>query len=210
MFPFRKNYHSESDEALLTFIAKGQERAFNVLYERYASRMHYYFYRMLYQDTEKANDFTQDFFVKVIEHAKRFDANRKCSTWMYSIANNMCKNEYRRVERYNKNNAMYTRDFVETIEMPCGESRFLPERIDRELFSQHLDQAINELELIHRECFVLRYREELSIREISQILNCPEGTIKSRLYYSLKKLSVKLKIFHPDHLKYTEYGKKTR
>ena len=212
MLFFREKYKEQSDEALLSLIAKGKEAPFNELYERYASRIHYYFHRMLHQDSEKANDFTQDLFVRVIEHAGKFDPQRKCSTWLYSIASNMCKNEYRRLERQNKHRESFTRDFVNLVEVPCGESCYLPERIDRQLFGQYLDQAINELGRVHRECFLLRYREELPIREISQILDCPEGTIKSRLHYCLKKLSIKLKIFHPDFIdqKCTDYGKRTR
>ena len=212
MLFFRKNYEAYSDEKLLTLIAKGEEQAFNVFYQRYASRMHYYFFRMLYQDKERANDFTQDLFVKVIEHAAKFDASRKCSTWLYSIASNMCKNEYRRLERWTKNREVFHQEVAEQVEVPCGESGYLPERIDRQLFGQYLDKAVGELGPAHRACFLLRYREEMSIRDISQILDCPEGTIKSRLHYCLKKLSIKLKIFHPDYLdqKSADYGKKSQ
>ncbi|MEM9822119.1 MAG: RNA polymerase sigma factor [Bacteroidota bacterium] len=212
MLFFRKNYETYSDEKLLTLVAKGQEQAFNVFYQRYAGRMHYYFLRMLHQDEERANDFTQDLFVKVIEHAAKFDPTRKCTTWLYSIASNMCKNEYRRLSRWNKHQEVFHQEVAETVEVPCGESGYLPENLDRQLFGRYLDRAISELAPAHRECFLLRYREEMSIREISQILDCPEGTIKSRLHYCLKKLSTKLKIFRPDHLdqKSVDYGKKTR
>ena len=53
--------------------------------------------------------------------------------------------------------------------------------------------------------FLLRYQQELSIKEIAAILGCPEGTVKSRIFYTLKKLSEKLQYFKPDHLKKKDY-----
>ncbi|MEM8907462.1 MAG: RNA polymerase sigma factor, partial [Bacteroidota bacterium] len=168
---------------------------------------HYYFYRMLHQDRERANDFTQDLFVKVIENVHRFDPQRKCSTWLFSIASNMCKNEYRRLERRNKHEEKLAYRTTAWATAEAEADSLLGSKLDQQLFSQQLEAAIDQLEERHRECFLLRYREELSIREISQILDCPEGTVKSRLHYCLKKLSIKLKIFHPDHSKCTDYGK---
>jgi len=53
----------------------------------------------------------------------------------------------------------------------------------------------------------LRYQEELSIKEISEVMECPEGTVKSRLYYALRKLSDKLQVFRPEALKKMNYEK---
>jgi len=177
-------------------IAKGKEKAFDELYHRYSQRMYHYFYRMLYQNREKAEDFTQDLFLKIVARPEMFDTKRKFSTWIYTVAGNMCKNEYRRNK--NRQTSMLP-EKDEDIPMPSNSkgSLYLPNAIDKELFDQHLLNAINELDEIPRQCFILRYQEELSIKEISAIVDCPEGTVKSRIHYTLKKLSVKLKIF--DH-----------
>ncbi len=191
MFSFGKKYNEYSDEQLMQLIGKGNDKAFAELYDRYSNKMHYYFYRMLYQNKEKADDFTQDLFMKLIEKANLFDSNRKLSTWLYTIAANMCKNEYRRKERNIVSSQLppYADEFF------LADETVITEVLDKKLFQEHLQNAIEGLDEIHQQCFVLRYQEELSVKEISEILNCPEGTVKSRIHYSLKKLAQKLSIF---------------
>ena len=64
-------------------------------------------------------------------------------------------------------------------------------------FLHGLDEALKHLSETHREVFVLRYQEELSIKEISEIMTCSEGTVKSRIFYALRKLSQRLQAFDP-------------
>lgn len=206
MINFLRNYKKLTDESLLPLVVKGNERAFNELYHRYHKKMYRYLCRMLNNDTERANDLLQDLFIKIIEKGDRFDTDRRFSTWIYAVAGNMCKNEYRRVERL-----MNNQEKMRTEIQPHADDDmnfYLPNAIDRGLFESHLSDALEELEEIHRECFVLRYQEELSIKEISEIMECPTGTVKSRLYYALKKLSTKMQIFQPEVRKKKEGIKK--
>src|SRR5690606_3276565 len=76
-------------------MANGKEKAFNEIYNRYSKPLFLFFYRRLYQENNKAQDFLQDLFLKLIEKAATFDSSKKFSTWIYTIAYNMCKNEYR-------------------------------------------------------------------------------------------------------------------
>ncbi len=188
---FRKKYNTESDEALMRLIVQGDDKAFNVLYQRYSPKMYHYFYRMLYQNTNKAEDFTQELFIKIIEKATLFDPDKKFFSWIYTIASNMCKNEYR-YQSKRKHLQHQAEDF--TFE-DYGE--WSTDNIDPQIFQECLQEELNELSEAHRMAFVLRYQEDLSIKEISQILDCPEGTVKSRIFYTIKKLSAKLKIFDP-------------
>ncbi len=188
---FKKSYHRLSDEQLMPLIAKGRERAFEELYNRYHQRMYNYFYRMLAQKTEYANDATQELFIKVFQNAYRFQTDKKCSTWLYAIASNLCKNEYR---RWSKRPIL--REL--TQEDDRGIQEQFSEGSDQLLFQEHLQLALDSLEYKHRKCFILRFQEERSIREISEITQCPEGTIKSRIHYCLKKLAPKLKLFDPN------------
>lgn len=171
-------------------IVKGNEQAFSELYDRYKGKMHSYFYRMLYQDMDKADDFTQELFLKIIEKPHLFDLERRFSTWIYTVAGNMCKNEYRKNSRH-----PITNQVPEAAISECFQ--YLPDPIDRNLFEQHLKSAVNQLEDTHKQCFILRYQEGMSVKEIGEIMEIPEGTVKSRLYYSMKKLAGKLQIFHP-------------
>lgn len=174
---FRQTYTDYSDEALMRAIAQRNERAFAVLYDRYSPRMYRFFLRMLWRDAAKAEDFTQELFLKIIEKPHLFNPDRKFRTWFYTLATNLCKNEYRRPSPPEM-----------VLEEPDVWDDSLPEKMDRELFEQQLRHQIGQLSESHRQCFVLRYQEELSVAEIAEIVNCPEGTVKSRLHHAIKHL----------------------
>jgi RNA polymerase sigma-70 factor (ECF subfamily) len=174
---FRQTYTDYSDEALMRAIVQRNERAFAVLYDRYSPRMYRFFFRMLWRDAAKAEDFTQELFLKIIEKPHLFNPERNFRTWFYTLASNLCKNEYRRPS---------LPELV--LEEPDIWDDALPEKMDRELFEQQLRHHIGQLSESQRQCFVLRYQEELSIAEIAEIVNCPEGTVKSRLHHALKEL----------------------
>jgi RNA polymerase sigma-70 factor (ECF subfamily) len=143
---------------------------------------------MLGNSNEKAQDFLQDIFVKLIDKAESFDPSRKFSTWIFSIANNMCKNEYRRMEvRKDTTIEAFTEVLHQEHEV------FLDEvDIDIEMFTKDLFEELENFEEIHKTVFLLHYREDFAIKEIAQILEISEGTVKSRLFYTRKKLSEKL------------------
>ena len=172
-------------------IAGGNTRAFDELYGRYSVKLLHYFRKMLHNNTEKAQDFLQDLFIKVLEKYAYYDASRTFSTWLYALATNMCKNEYRntaiRSRLLEENGAML---YEEDGEPMLG-------NIDLNIFNTQLKEELDKLDHTHREAFVLRFYEELSIKEISEILDCPEGTVKSRLFYTLKKLGGKMTAFNP-------------
>ena len=177
---------------MIPFIQKGNEAAFNELYARYGIRLHRYFYKMLGQNQERADDFTQDLFLKVIQKLDQFDTNRSFSTWLFTIAANMCKNEYRRIERAPIMSVITEAVFQKVLAQ-------FPDQIDQKLFEDQLDICLERLSPPHKICFLLRYQEELSIKEISKMVDCPEGTIKSRIHYCLKQLAQQLQVFAPDY-----------
>ena len=161
-------------------IGKGDEVAFATLYARYHVKMLRYFLNMFFYDRSKAEDFVQDLFIKIIEKAHFYDTDKKFSTWMYSLAANMCKNEFRRMSR-------------KPVVFALPDLIMVPQSINLEdtsqAFAQILASALMELDEKHRACFILRYQEGFSVAEVSQILDCPKGTVKSRLFHALKKLA---------------------
>ena len=72
-----------------------------------------------------------------------------------------------------------------------------PDFIDQKLFRLRLDKALNELDDIHRMVFMLRFTEELTVPEIAVILDIPEGTVKSRIHHTVRRLSERLHDFSP-------------
>ncbi|MEM9917566.1 MAG: RNA polymerase sigma factor [Bacteroidota bacterium] len=205
MFLFKKKYKSRTDEELVPMVADGDERAFGELYDRYAKKMHQYFFRMLYRDREKADDFTQDLFLKLIEKGKSYDPARKFSTWFYAVAGNMCKNEYRTRSRRGTTESL-SDELVRQLADPGMTDPYFSNAIDRKAFDQSLSEAIERLEWPHRQCFILRYQEGLPVKDIGDIVGCPVGTVKSRLYYSVRKLSEQLKTFQPSASKKSKKG----
>lgn len=186
---FKKKYSEQEDEKLMVLIVKRDQYAFEELYDRYANKMINYFYKMLWQDREKAQDFTQDLFAKIVQKPELFDETRKFKTWIYSVANNMCKNEYRKAE-VRKNTSYEVKGDV--LGERAGESE---KQMDLNTFNDRLKEVLEELDEAKKNTFKLRFFEELSIKEISEIMECSEGTVKSRVFYTLKILNEELKDF---------------
>lgn len=157
-----------------------QEQAFAELYQRYGRQMFRFFYRMLWQDAAKAEDFTQELFIKIIERPAAYDPARPFPTWLYTLAHNLCKNEFRRQSRAPV-------QLTNAFEEQHADSPF--EVLDQQLMEMHLRAAINALPESHRQCFILRYQEEIPLRDIADITGCPEGTVKSRLHYAVQKVA---------------------
>jgi len=188
-----KRYAVCSDEELMAYLVKGNHKAFEEVYKRYAPYMLRFFYRHLYQDNDKAQDFLQDLFLKVIEKAESYHSDKAFKIWLYSIASNMCKNEYRRNEiRGSKVN-----DFDFSLIMDDSIAFNSQDKFDRNLFNQMLTQELKAMDGVQSLTFALRYHDHLSVKEISEIMECAEGTVKSRLFYTIKKLTTKLDIFNP-------------
>lgn len=184
-----KNLAQSSDEELMQLVGRGNSPAFDELYARYSRRLLWYFTKMLGGDEERAQDCLQDVFLKIVERPELFKTDRNFSTWIFSIAHNMCKNEFRRRE-----NALA--EIAETDDFAADENMEIV--LEREEFRTLLLKELDELDDELRTTFLLRYMENFSIREISNVLQCPEGTVKSRLFNTAKKLAQRLKMFDPN------------
>jgi RNA polymerase sigma-70 factor (ECF subfamily) len=181
-----------SDENLMISMEKGEKAAFDELYQRYAAPLRNYFKRMLWKDSEKAEDFVHDLFAKLIRNPNYFDPSRSFKTWVYSVANNMCKNEYKKQE--------VRKGTVNGVENHYGlsdKSVNVMTEVQESQFKEAFERSLDELDQKHREAFLLRHVDGLSIKEISEILNANEGTIKSRIFYAIKYLAADLKEFDP-------------
>ena len=192
MLDWRKKYSSLSDEELMAYLSKGDKNGFDELYKRYAKAMLLYFKRMLWNDTEKAEDFVHDLFAKIIQKPDSFDRERSFKTWFYSVANNMCKNEYKKQEI--RKNTSYS---IETTYHVKDENRNVLNEVQDAFFGEAFETSLKNLEQKHSEVFRLRHFEGLSIKEIADVLGANEGTIKSRLFYATKYLAEQLKEFNP-------------
>ena len=172
------------DSELVTSYLHGAERAFEVLVDRYQTRLLNFIYRTV-GDRERAEDLVQEVFVRVYRHLGRFDRSKKFSTWIYTIASNLAKNELRNRSR---NPLVFfqslTKGFAGEEERPVEfeDSRMRPDDLFRK---RHLREVVEDsvarLPVHHREVFVLRELEGKSYEEIAEITHCNLGTVKSRL-----------------------------
>ncbi len=190
---FGTEYGKLGDERLMELVVRGDERAFAALYDRYHRRLLNYFHRMLWNDREKAQDFLQDLFTKLASRPQSYDPTRSFQTWLFSVANNMCKNAYRH-EVVVREAAVHFKNGVDREEATHGVE------VDREHFRDRLDEELDKLDPDHKATFVMRFHEDMPIKEIALAFGCSEGTVKSRIFYTLKKLAERMKEFNPNAL----------
>lgn len=188
----KPKYQEMTDESLMIAISKGDQRAFDQIYARYSGPLLGYFIRLLWKDREKAEDFVHDIFAKIIKKPELFDPTRSFKTWIYSVANNMCKNEYKKQEvRKNTSNGL-----DESYGVKDHNANVLSEVFDNQ-FKDEFEKSLEDLDAKHSEVFKLRHIEGLSIKEIAEILEISDGTVKSRLFYATKYLASSLEAFNP-------------
>jgi RNA polymerase sigma-70 factor (ECF subfamily) len=170
--------------ALIQAHLEGNPRAFSQLVARYQARLLNFVYRMI-GDRERAEDLVQEAFIRVHRHLHRFDPSRKFSTWVYTIAYNLARNELR-----NRSRSPFV--LFRTLRARLRDEPLLPMQVedlttrpdlmlqDRDL-KELVEQTVARLSPRHREVFVLRELEGKSYEEIAEVTSCNVGTVKSRL-----------------------------
>lgn len=181
---FHNINENSSDEELMRGVAKGNRRAFEMLYDRYFDRLAGFGRRLLANDYQAAEDIVQELFMKIIHQPQAFDAQKKFSTWAYTVVKNKCFN-YLRNEQNRKELAEQNYVFATSV-VPhsASDAAMLKKKIAR------VFETLNEKE---KALFVLRFEQELSIQKIAEIIEIPEGSVKSGIYYMLKKIAAQLK-----------------
>lgn len=171
------------DASLVTSFLAGDVRSFDALVERYQARLLNFVYRIV-GDRERAEDLVQEVFIRVHRHIGRFDRSKKFSTWVYTIASNLAKNELRNRAR---NPLVLFTSLTQGWEDEGRELEFedqttQPDDLFRKRHVRELVEAsVSKLPEHHREVFVLRELEGRSYEEIAEITKCNLGTVKSRL-----------------------------
>jgi RNA polymerase sigma-70 factor (ECF subfamily) len=179
----RETLHELEDGQVVMRHLAGDPQAFGTLVDRYQTRLLNFVNRTI-GDRERAEDLVQEVFIRVFRHLHRFDQTKKFSTWIYTIASNLAKNELRNRSRnplvlfqtIKKNWEADHRplQFEDTTARPDDlyRKRFLKDAVDR---------CVQRLPEHHREVFLLRELEGKSYQEIAEITGCNLGTVKSRL-----------------------------
>jgi RNA polymerase sigma-70 factor (ECF subfamily) len=184
---------TDIDHSLLRRLHGRDERAFRELIEGHRDRVYNICYRMLGHKHE-AEDVAQEVFITVFKNIEQFRGESKFSTWLYRVAVNHCKNRIKYLAR------RHDRDRDELDETSNGPNGAIggpmPASPDRALEGVQMEallrEAINALDEEQRVVIVLRDVEDLSIEEICEITELPDGTVKSRLHRARLVLRKKL------------------
>ena len=174
-------------------VAEEDERAFPELVRRYQGRVMNLISRVL-NDRECADDLAQEVFVRVFVHRRNYRRGSKFSTWLFTIAANLAKNEIRRrVRRRNwfSLDALIEQFSDSTIQL-ADRSEGRESRLEREQLQQEVGRAITTIPEKYRLSLVLRDIEGLSYEEIAVVLNIPGGTVRSRINRARSMLKRKL------------------
>jgi len=173
------------DGRLISQIRQGNILALEALYEKYKGQV-YRTALAITRDRGAAEDILQDCFLKVYTHVDKLDGSLPLSPWLYRVAVNLS---------YNWANASrrWLIPLEGVIDHLVAGPRTLPESTFERGEVQHVIQkAIASLSFEHRVVIVLFYLDGFSLNEIAYILDCPVGTVKSRLHYARQNLRRKL------------------
>jgi len=185
----------DPDASLMLRVKRGDLHAFEELVNKYQQPVSNVIHRML-GDPAEAEDLAQNVFVQVYKSADRYKVSAKFTTWLFTIARNMCLNEIRRRSRHR----------AEALDAPHPEfedqplHQFEDARTDsppaallRGELEQKIQQALSELPESQRIAILLCRQEELSYEEIAGVLGCSLSATKSLIHRGRETLKQKLK-----------------
>jgi len=179
----KEQTEKQADYDLFERVQNGDMVAFNDLVNKYKKRLMNVITRMV-QSQEEAEDIVQETFVRVYQHRESFDFRHCFSTWLYTIALNLARNELRKRKRFK---------FYDIFDLKGNEAEIAVEMQVPTNLPQVLKRAIENLPEKYKTAFVLRDIEELPYDEVAKVMNIPLGTVKSRVNRARALLREKLK-----------------
>ncbi len=194
---FDRPLPKETDEALVTAHLTGRHGAFNELYNRYRDRLVHFIIRKT-GDPDRAQDLVQEAFIRVTRHLHRFDTSKKFSTWIYTIASNLSKNELRNRSRsplvlFQKLTGGWEDDHRP---LQFEDYSFNPDSLYRKRYLRRLvESTVQDLPEHHQLVFRLRELEGKSYEEIAEITGVNLGTVKSRLHRARSSFAERIEPF---------------
>lgn len=163
-------------------VLKGNQESYEEIVTMFQHRLYHVCYRML-SNQQEAEDVAQEAFIRAYTNLHTFDQKRKFSTWIFRIATNLC------IDRIRKKKPDYYLDAnvpgTEGLTMysqVAADTEMPEEEVEKMEVQKRVQFEINKLSDKYRSVIILRYIEELSLQEISEILELPLGTVKTRLH----------------------------
>jgi len=169
-----------SDIALMQKVKFGDLDKMALLYERYKKPLFAYFFRII-EDKEQSEDLVQSVFYRMLKYCKQYRGEGKFTTWMFGIAHNLVIDSIRK-----KGHVLVSKESIENknteIEHDAGYMFEKSEQI------QLIRLSIRKLDIEKREVLILSKYHELKYKEIAEILNISENTVKQRVFRAIEEL----------------------
>ncbi|ADU29480.1 RNA polymerase sigma factor [Evansella cellulosilytica] len=175
-----------TDEELLDEIKRGSQAAMEVLVKKHYKYIFAYVYRKL-GDYHLAYDMTQEVFIKMMKSIHRYKQEGDFKHWLLKIAVNHCR-DYFRSRTYKQKG-----EESELVAPVRDEKGNVWDLLSKKLDSEKVKAAMEHLPDYQKEAIILKFYQDLKIREIASITNSKEATVKSRLKQGLNKLKIMLK-----------------
>lgn len=166
------------DSSLIISIQNGEIDKFSELYELYVQKIYsFIFYKLL--DKETAEDLTSETFMKALSHIETYDAKKSAfNTWLFNIARNTVIDHFRIHKNHKDLNDIWELSSLENVESD----------LDLTLKYEDLQQNLRKLSAKNREILMMRFWQDLSFREIAEILGKSEGSVKMQATRAVKQL----------------------
>lgn len=174
--------NGDFNRAATAFVRQYQSFVFNVAFRFMNSR-------------EDAEDISQEAFVKAIEYINSFRGESSVKTWLYKITKNLCLNSLRKQKIRKFFGFTNDDETINLLETTKDDSILPDDNFSQKEFYAALKSAIGKLPVKQRETFALRYFDDMSYKEISEILGTSVGGLKANYYQAVKKLSEELHEF---------------
>ncbi|OQX95370.1 hypothetical protein B6I21_05780 [candidate division KSB1 bacterium 4572_119] len=188
----------DSEKKLIENILAGNPDEFRVLINQYKKLVSHILFRLISNQNDR-DELSQEIFIKIYENLKSFKFQSKLSTWIGRIAHNTCLNYLRKKRlHFYDDQINYQKDENKerNIRADIHEAKspsFLPDEVaNQSQVSSFINNEIEVLPIQYREVITLYHLDNFSIKEISEIMGVPEGTVKSHLYRSRKLLKDRL------------------
>ncbi|MDQ7032378.1 MAG: sigma-70 family RNA polymerase sigma factor [Desulfonauticus sp.] len=175
--------HATEEQEIIKRVLNGDTNAFGILVKTYQRPIFNLMYRMTNSNDEAA-ELTQEVFIKAYEKLEKFKLGKKFFPWLYALGLNIAKDYWRKKQRYCE---------VEVNNISNSKQIAREDKLETSYDYQKLQQALKNIPLLYREAIILRYHENMSLKDIADALQISLSAAKMRVKRGLEMLRKELK-----------------
>lgn len=179
-----ENKNKLSLDNLLIINNNNYNDIFDLIYKNFSNKVYFKCFSLT-KDKEIAKELTQEIFIKVFEHLKEFKGTSSLSTWIYSITYNHC------IEYFRKNKKIYSSDYNnenEIYDIIDDEEEYIENKIIEEIEIDKINRILDLLNPEEKALILMKYQDNIPIKEIEKVLKLSESAIKMRLKRTKSKI----------------------